>query len=76
FNLMVSFVLLIFFRGGSSLAEVISVATVISYLTGPISLMALRRAATDLEGPLAIPCMKLIGPFAFVCASLILYWAK
>ncbi len=38
--------------------------------------MALRRAATDLERPLAIPCMKLIAPFAFVCASLILYWAK
>jgi amino acid transporter len=76
FNLLVSFIFLFFFRGWSSLAAVISVATVISYLTGPISLMALRRAAKDLERPLHIPGMSLIAPFAFVCASLILYWAK
>ncbi|WP_106314152.1 APC family permease [Paraburkholderia sp. BL18I3N2] len=76
FNLLVSFIFLFFFRGWSSLAAVISVATVISYLTGPISLMALRRAATDLERPLHIPGMRIIAPFAFVCASLILYWAK
>ncbi|WP_153098940.1 APC family permease [Paraburkholderia hayleyella] len=76
FNLLVSFVFLFFFRGWSSLAAVISVATVISYLTGPISLMALRRAATDIERPLRIPGMSLIAPFAFVCASLVLYWAR
>ncbi|RZF24265.1 APC family permease [Paraburkholderia sp. UYCP14C] len=76
FNLFVSFLFLFFFRGWSSLAAVISVATVISYLTGPISLMALRRAATDVNRPLRIAGMKLIAPFAFVCASLILYWAK
>ena len=76
FNLLVSFIFLFFFRGWSSLAAVISVATVISYLTGPISLMALRRAATDLDRPLHIPGMKIIAPFAFVCASLVLYWAK
>jgi amino acid transporter len=76
FNLLVSFIFLFFFRGWSSLAAVISVATVISYLTGPISLMALRRTATDLERPLQIAGMKAIAPFAFVCASLILYWAK
>ncbi|PXW16910.1 APC family permease [Paraburkholderia caballeronis] len=76
FNLLVSFLFLFFFRGWSALAAVISVATVISYLTGPISLMALKRAATDLERPLHVPAMKVIAPFAFVCASLILYWAK
>jgi amino acid transporter len=76
FNLLVSFIFLFFFRGWSSLAAVISVATVISYLTGPISLMALRRAATDLDRPLHIPGMKIIAPFAFVCASMVLFWAK
>jgi amino acid transporter len=65
-----------FFRGWSSLAAVISVATVISYLTGPVSLMALRRAAPDLHRPLTIAGMKIIAPFAFVCASEVLYWAK
>jgi amino acid transporter len=76
FNLLVSFFFLFFFRGWSSLAAVISVATVISYLTGPISLMALRRAATDVARPLRLPFMGVIAPFAFVCASLVLYWAK
>jgi amino acid transporter len=76
FNLAVSFIFLLFFRGWSSLAAVISVATVISYLTGPISLMALRRSAVDLHRPLHIRGMRWIAPFAFVCASLILYWAR
>jgi len=75
FNLFVSFCFLLWGRSWSSLAAVISVATVISYLTGPISLMALKRAASDLNRPLRIPGMKLIAPFAFVCASLILFWA-
>jgi amino acid transporter len=76
FNLGVSFIFMFFFRGWSSLAAVISVATVISYLTGPISLMALRRTAMDVERPLKLPLMGVIAPFAFVCASLVLYWAK
>ncbi|MDR5829535.1 APC family permease [Caballeronia sp. LP006] len=76
FNLFVAFVFLFFFRGWGTLAAVISVATVISYLTGPVSLMALRRAAPDLERPVRLPLMGLVAPFAFVCASLVLYWAK
>jgi amino acid transporter len=76
FNLLVAFVFLFFFRGWSSLAAVISVATVISYLNGPVALMALRRSATDIERPLRLPFMKVIAPFAFMCSSLVLYWAK
>jgi amino acid transporter len=76
FNLLVSFIFLFFFRGWGTLAAVISVATVISYLTGPVSLMSLRRAAPDLDRPVNIPLMGLVAPFAFVCASLVLYWAK
>ncbi|MDU0810611.1 MAG: APC family permease [Burkholderia sp.] len=76
FNLLISFIFLFFFHGWSSLAAVISVATVISYLTGPISLMSLRRSARDINRPLSVPGMKFIAPFAFVCASLILYWAR
>jgi len=75
-NLIVAFIFMFFFRGWSSLAAVISVATVISYLTGPISLMSLRRNAPDLKRPLHIAGMQVIAPFAFVCASLVLYWAK
>ncbi|MGI4857658.1 MAG: APC family permease [Janthinobacterium lividum] len=76
FNLAVSFLFLFFFRGWSSLAAVISVATVISYLTGPVSLMALRRHAPGLRRPLTVPGMRVIAPLAFVFASLILFWAR
>ncbi|AXF26130.1 amino acid:proton symporter [Burkholderia pyrrocinia] len=76
FNLGVSFVFMFFFRGWGTLAAVISVATVISFLTGPVSLMALRKHAEDLPRPLRIPGMSVIAPFAFVCASLVLYWAR
>ena len=41
FNLAVSYVFLFFFRGWGTLAAVISVATIISYLTGPVSAMTL-----------------------------------
>ncbi|SDV50411.1 APC family permease [Chitinasiproducens palmae] len=75
-NLGVAFVFMFFFRGWDSLAAVISVATVISYLTGPVSVMALRRHAPTLSRPLTLPGMKLFAPFAFVCASLVLYWAR
>lgn len=76
FNLAVSFLFLFFFRGWSALAAVISVATVISYLTGPTSVMALRRHAPELHRPLRLPGLPVIAPFAFVCSSLILYWAR
>ena len=76
FNLAVSFIFLFFFRGWGALAAVISVATVISYLTGPISVMSLRKTSPGLHRPLRLAGLSLIAPFAFVCASLILYWAK
>lgn len=76
FNLAVSFVFLFFFRGWGTLAAVISVAVIISFLTGPISLMALRNSAPEVPRPLKLKGMQFIAPFAFVCASLVLYWAR
>src|SRR5579859_4490359 len=45
FNLAVSFVFLFFFRGWGKLAAVISVATIITYLVVPISVIVLRCTA-------------------------------
>jgi amino acid transporter len=75
-NLAISYVFLLLFRGWGELAGVISVATLISYVTGPISVMAFRRMGSALERPIQIRGMSLIAPIAFVFASLILYWAK
>ncbi|MFJ4453121.1 APC family permease [Pseudomonas sp. NPDC089392] len=76
FNLAVSFVFLFFFRGWGTLAAVISVAVIISFLTGPVSLMSLRLTAPDVPRPLRLKGMRFIAPFAFMCASLVLYWAR
>ncbi|WP_460338987.1 APC family permease [Actinoallomurus acanthiterrae] len=76
FNLAVSFVFLFTFRGWGSLAEVISVATVISYVTGPVSAMVLRRTCPDLRRPARAPALKIVAPAGFMLASLLLYWSK
>ena len=76
FNLVVSFIFLFFFRGWGKLAAVISVATIITYLVVPISVMSLRRTAPDLHRPLRLPFLYLLAPVAFVLATLMLYWAR
>ncbi|MCH5584832.1 APC family permease [Shimazuella sp. AN120528] len=77
FNLVISFIFMFMFRGWGTLAEVISVATLISYVTGPVSVMAFRSIKDDkLKRPLKIKGMSIIAPIAFIIASLILYWAK
>src|ERR1700761_8804067 len=76
FNLLVSFIFLFFFRGWDKLAAVIGVATIITYLVVPISVMVLRRTAPDLPRPLRIPGLPLLAPLAFVLATLMLFWAR
>jgi amino acid transporter len=75
-NLVVAFIFLFFFRGWATLAEVISVATIISYLTGPVSVSVLRRTAPNLIRPLKIPLLPIIAGLAFVFATELLYWAR
>jgi amino acid transporter len=76
FNLVVSFIFLFFFRGWGKLAAVISVATIITYLVGPISVMVLRRTAPNLHRPLRVPGLPLLAPMAFILATLMLFWAR
>ncbi len=76
FNLLVSFVFLFFFRGWGKLAAVISVATIVTYLVVPISVVVLRRTAPHLHRPLRVPGLQFLAPLAFVLATLMLYWAR
>ncbi|MET0935817.1 MAG: APC family permease, partial [Luteibacter sp.] len=75
-NLVVSFIFLFCFRGWGTLAAVISVSTIISYLTGPVSVMTLRRTAPEMKRPLRIPGLPLLAALAFIFATELLYWAK
>jgi amino acid transporter len=76
FNLIVSYLFLLFFRGWGALAAVISVASIISYLTGPVSAAALRRTAPNLYRPLRISGLPILAGIAFIFATELLYWAK
>jgi len=76
FNLGVAYLFLFFFRGWGTLAAVISVATIISYLTGPVSAMTLRRTAPELRRPLHMRGLPLLACLAFVFSTELLYWAK
>ena len=75
-NLVVAFLFLFFFRGWDSLAAVISVATIISYLTGPVSVMTLRRTAPELARPFKLKGLNVIAGVAFIMSAELLYWAK
>ncbi|KNB51741.1 APC family permease [Streptomyces caatingaensis] len=75
-NLVVAFLFLAVFRGWGSLAEIVSVATVISYITGPVAVMSLRRIAPGLGRPVKLRAMPVIAPIAMIFGSLVLYWGK
>ncbi|GHF15580.1 MULTISPECIES: APC family permease [Streptomyces] len=75
-NLGVAFVFLAVFRGWGSLAEIVSVATVISYITGPVAVMSLRRIAPEIKRPVMLRAMPVIAPVAMTFGSLVLYWAR
>jgi len=76
FNLGVAYIFLFCFRGWATLAAVISVATIISYLTGPASVVSLRRTAPELHRPFKLPGLQAIAVVAFVFSAELLYWAK
>ena len=75
FNLAVAFVFLFFFRGWGKLAAAISVLMILSYLTGPVSALALRRTAARMHRPFRLAGLPVIAALAFISATELLYWA-
>ncbi len=74
-NFAVSLLFLFFYRGWGGLAAVISVATVFSYLTGPVAVMGLRKISSGLKQYVKIPFLAVIAPLAFTIVSLIFFWS-
>jgi amino acid transporter len=76
-NLLVAYVFLALFRGWGQLAGVISVATLISYVTGPVSAISFRNFPySGNRKILKIDSLPVIAPLAFMLATLILYWSR
>ncbi|MCF8566564.1 APC family permease [Alicyclobacillus tolerans] len=76
--LWLAFVLAIFFTlpfpSWDTLVGVVSSASVLTYILGPISLHAFRRTAPDMPRPFKLKGYSVIAPLSFAVASLIIYW--
>lgn len=77
--LVLTFLLSVFwtlpFPTWGALVGVISSATVMTYIIGPISASSLRRTAPELKRPFRLGGLGVIAPIAFIVASLIIYWS-
>lgn len=74
-NFVIACVMVLCFRSWATLASVISTATLIAYLTGPTTAVALRRLAPDFRRPIRLKALNWLAPLSFVLASLAAYWA-
>ncbi len=74
-NCLISCILVSVFKNWAVLASVISTSTLIAYVTGPVTLTALRKHAPEFKRPVTINFAKVVAPVAFVLASLAIYWA-
>jgi len=48
---------------------------ILSYLTGPVSALVLRRTAGTVHRPFRVPALPVIASLAFIFATELLYWA-
>ncbi|CAH1850678.1 APC family permease [Convivina intestini] len=74
-NAILSMLMVSIFRSWGTLASVISTSTLIAYLTGPVTVVSLRKMAPNFNRPVKSKNLKFMAPFAFVLASLATYWA-
>ncbi len=75
FNAVVSMIMVTLFRDWGTLAAVISTATLVAYLTGPTTVISLRKMAPKMTRPFKANILKFMAPLSFVLASLAIYWA-
>lgn len=75
-NAVLSMVMVSIFSSWGTLASVISTATLIAYLTGPVTVISLRDMAPDFKRPVKSARLRFMAPLAFVLTSLAAYWAK
>jgi amino acid transporter len=63
------------FPSWSSLVGLVTSATAIMYGFAPVSLAALQQRDPDRQRPYRMPYPKLLNPFGFIAANLIIYWS-
>lgn len=74
-NLVLAVILVSLFRNWNLLATVITASALIAYLTGPVTVITLRKAKPNLNRPFKPRYMLYLAPIAFVLTSLAIYWS-
>jgi amino acid transporter len=72
---IVSFIYLILLPRFASLFPLVASALVLSYAPGPLAAAIFRRKEPSQPRPYRVPWMRVVGPFGFVVASLMVYWS-
>lgn len=72
--LILGLIFLLPFPSWQSLVGMVSAATVLTYIIGPISLGTFRKIAPEAHRPFTLGGANIISPVAFVIGSLIIYW--
>ena len=73
-NLVVGWVAVLFLDF-TELVAAHSSLVVLSFIVGPIAVVALRSLAADYRRPFRLPAVKAIGYTTFILATLIVYWS-
>jgi amino acid transporter len=74
FNFIVGLFLFLPFQGWQALVSFQSVAIVLAYAAGPVSLLALRTQAPTLRRPFLLPWVKPFSALTFYVCNLLIYW--
>ena len=72
---VIGLIFLLPFPSWSSLVDIVTGASVLMYASAPLALGALRKAKPDIAKKYTVPYGKVLIPAAFVCATLVVYWA-
>ena len=72
FNAIISMIMVTLFRDWGTLAAVISTATLVAYLTGPTTVISLRKMAPQNDSSIQSQYFKIYGTF-ILCFSIISY---
>jgi amino acid transporter len=79
FGVLAAFVIGLFFLlpfpSWQSLVGLITVASVVMYAGGPLSMGAFRGQVPDADRPYRMPAAAVLAPFAFIIANLLIYWS-
>ena len=64
------------FQAWADLVDASTSLKALTFVVGPVSLMALRHKVPDLNRPFLLKAAQIIAPIAFAGATLVIYWSK